>query len=63
MYARYIKRILDFLLSFTALTLLSPIFLLLMLLGTIFMRGNPFFCLLCADPFRLSTGQTCACIP
>ena len=25
MYARYIKRILDFLLSFTALTLLSPI--------------------------------------
>ncbi len=44
MYARYIKRILDFLLSFTALTLLSPIFLLLMLLGTIFMRGNPFFC-------------------
>lgn len=44
MYARYIKRILDFLLSFTALTLLSPIFLLLMLLGAIFMRGNPFFC-------------------
>lgn len=44
MYARYIKRILDFLLSFIALTLLSPIFLLLMLLGTIFMRGNPFFC-------------------
>lgn len=44
MYARYIKRILDFLLSFTAMTLLSPIFLLLMLLGTIFMRGNPFFC-------------------
>lgn len=44
MYARYIKRILDFLLSFTALTLLSPIFLLLILLGTIFMRGNPFFC-------------------
>lgn len=44
MYARYIKRILDFLLSFIALTLLSPIFLLLMLLGAIFMRGNPFFC-------------------
>lgn len=44
MYARYIKRILDFALSFTAMTLLSPVFLLLMLLGTIFMRGNPFFC-------------------
>lgn len=44
MYARYIKRILDFALSFTALAILSPVFLLLMLLGTIFMRGNPFFC-------------------
>ena len=44
MYARYIKRILDFVLSFTALTVLSPVFLLLILLGVIFMRGNPVFC-------------------
>ena len=44
MYARYIKRILDFVLSFTALAVLSPVFLLLILLGVIFMRGNPFFC-------------------
>ena len=43
MYAKYIKRILDFVLSFCALIVLSPILLLLIILGAIFMRGNPFF--------------------
>lgn len=44
MYARYFKRVLDFVLSLCAVIILSPILLLLILLGAIFMRGNPFFC-------------------
>lgn len=44
MYARYFKRVLDFILSLCAVIVLSPILLLLILLGAIFMRGNPFFC-------------------
>lgn len=44
MYAKYFKRILDFCLSLIGLIVLSPIFLILIVLGTIFMRGYPFFC-------------------
>lgn len=43
MYARYIKRLLDFLLSLAALLALSPVFLILIVLGAWFMKGNPFF--------------------
>ena len=43
MYALYIKRLLDFLLSLTALIVLLPLLLLLTLLGAIIMKGNPFF--------------------
>lgn len=43
MYEKYIKRILDFLLSFAAMIILSPMFIILMILGAIFMKGNPFF--------------------
>ena len=43
MYARYIKRILDFLLSLGALLVLSPVLLVLTVLGWIQMGGNPFF--------------------
>lgn len=43
MYARYFKRIIDFCLSLIGLIVLSPVFLVLIVLGTIFMRGNPFF--------------------
>ena len=43
MYAKYIKRILDFVLSFCALIVLSPLLLILIILGAIFMGGNPFF--------------------
>lgn len=42
-YAKYIKRILDFTLSLIALIVLSPILLLLTVVGAIAMRGNPFF--------------------
>lgn len=43
MYAKYFKRGIDFILSLCALVVFSPIFLILIILGTIFMGGNPFF--------------------
>lgn len=43
MYAKYFKRIIDFCLSLIGLIVLSPVFLVLIILGVIFMRGNPFF--------------------
>lgn len=43
MYAKYFKRGIDFILSLFALIVLSPVLLILMLLGTVFMGGNPFF--------------------
>ena len=43
MYARFWKRLLDFLLALTALLILSPLLLLLTLAGAVAMRGNPFF--------------------
>ena len=43
MYAKFFKRFLDFILSLCAVIVLSPILLILIVLGAIFMRGNPFF--------------------
>lgn len=43
MYAKYFKRGIDFILSLFALIVFSPVLLILMLLGTVFMGGNPFF--------------------
>ena len=43
MYAKYIKRVLDFVLSLMALIVLSPLLVILIILGAVFMRGNPFF--------------------
>ena len=43
MYAKYFKRFLDFILSLCAVIVLSPLFLILIILGSIFMGGNPFF--------------------
>lgn len=43
MYAKHLKRWIDFIISFCALVILSPVLLLLILLGFVFMRGNPFF--------------------
>ena len=42
-YRRYIKRILDFILSLLSLVFLSPVLLLLTVIGTFVMKGNPFF--------------------
>lgn len=43
MYGKFFKRVLDFLLSLIALIVLSPVLLILTLLGWIKMKGNPFF--------------------
>ena len=43
MYAKIIKWILDFLISLLALVVLSPVLLLLTVLGAVKMKGNPFF--------------------
>ncbi len=43
MYAKYIKRPMDFFLSLCAIIVLSPVLLVLMILGAIKMKGNPFF--------------------
>lgn len=42
-YARYIKRPMDFVLSLCAIIVLSPILLVLTIIGAIVMKGNPFF--------------------
>ncbi len=44
MYAKCFKRIIDFLLSLMALIILSPVLIILMIVGAITMKGNPFFC-------------------
>lgn len=43
MYRNCIKRILDFTLSLLALVVLSPVLLVLTVLGAVKMKGNPFF--------------------
>lgn len=43
MYAKVIKRILDLIISFSAIVIFSPILLILTVIGAIMMKGNPFF--------------------
>lgn len=43
MYAKCFKRVIDFTLSLIALLLLSPILLILAVIGAVAMKGNPFF--------------------
>ena len=43
MYARFIKRLLGFLLSLIAIIIFSPVLLILTVLGVFEMKGNPFF--------------------
>lgn len=42
-YAKYIKRPMDFVLSLCAIIVLSPILIILTVIGAIVMKGNPFF--------------------
>lgn len=43
MYQKFFKRMIDFLLSLIALVILSPLILVLIIIGTVKMGGNPFF--------------------
>ena len=43
MYAKFFKRVMDFVLSLCALIVLSPVLLILAVLGAVIMKGNPFF--------------------
>lgn len=43
MYTRCFKRLFDFIIGLTALLVLSPLFIILMIIGAIMMQGNPFF--------------------
>ena len=43
MYSKFFKRFWDFILSLMALLVLSPVLLVLIIIGAIAMRGNPFF--------------------
>lgn len=43
MYAKFLKRVIDFVVSLVALILLLPVFVILSVIGAIAMKGNPFF--------------------
>ena len=43
MYKHFLKRLFDFILSLLALIVLSPVFIVLIIVGAINMKGNPFF--------------------
>ena len=43
MYAKFFKRLIDFILALAGIVVLSPLLLILIILGAIFMGGNPFF--------------------
>jgi len=43
MYAKYIKRVIDFILSLLALIVLFPFLLVFAIIGAISLKGNPFF--------------------
>ena len=43
MYAKAFKRVLDFIISLCGIIILSPLFLILIIIGAIKMKGNPFF--------------------
>ena len=57
MYAKFFKRVIDFTLSLIALIVLSPILLILMIVGAIAMGGNPFFTQMRPGKINKKTGQ------
>ena len=44
MYKHFFKRFFDFMISLTAILIISPILLVMAIVGAIAMKGNPFFC-------------------
>ena len=57
MYANFFKRVIDFTLSLIALIVLSPILLILIIIGAIAMKGNPFFTQMRPGKVNKKTGQ------
>ena len=57
MYANFLKRVMDFTLSLFAITVLSPLLVLLVLIGAVVMRGNPFFTQLRPGKIDKKTGK------
>ena len=57
MYARFFKRVIDFALSLIALIVLSPILLILIIVGAIAMGGNPFFTQMRPGKIHKKTGK------
>ena len=57
MYSNFFKRLFDFFLSFFALIVLSPVLLVLMVIGAVAMKGNPFFTQLRPGKISRKTGK------
>ena len=57
MYANFFKREIDFCLALLALTVLSPLLIILTVLGAIVMKGNPFFTQLRPGKINKKTGR------
>ena len=57
MYAKFFKRVFDFTLSLFALIVLSPVLLILTIIGAVAMKGNPFFTQLRPGKISKKTGQ------
>lgn len=57
MYANFFKRVIDFTMSLIALIVLSPILLILIIIGAIAMGGNPFFTQMRPGKIDKKTGQ------
>ena len=57
MYAKVLKRVIDFLLSLIAILVLSPILLILIIIGAIAMKGNPFFTQMRPGKINKKTGE------
>ena len=57
MYAKFFKRAIDIVLSFIALSVLSPVLLILIIIGAIAMKGNPFFTQLRPGKISPKTGE------
>ena len=57
MYAKFFKRVIDFTLSLMALLVLSPVLLVLTVIGAIAMKGNPFFIQLRPGKIDKKTGK------
>ena len=57
MYANFFKRVIDLFLSLIALIVLSPLFIVLAVIGAITMKGNPFFTQRRPGRINKSTGK------